>query len=66
MNWIPVSSSRMEAVAHDGKEMYIRFTDGAVYAYANVTTSDFNNFLNSPSLGRELVTFQRLHPYRPV
>ena len=66
MNWIAVSSTRMTAVAHEGSTMYIRFTDGATYAYDNVSVAEFNNFLNSPSLGRELITFQQHHPYRPV
>ena len=66
MNWIPVSSSRMVAVAHEGNTMYIEFTDGARYAYTNVSASEFNNFLNSPSLGSELVTFQERHPYHRV
>jgi len=66
MQWMSVSSSRVSAVAHEDKTMYIRFPDGATYAYDNVNKSEYQSFINSPSIGRELFRFQNLHPYRRV
>lgn len=66
MNLMPVNSSRMNAVGWEDNTMYIRFNDGAIYAYSNVSQSEYKSFLSSSSLGHELVSFQRLHPYRKV
>ncbi len=68
MDWIPVSSSRMRAVCYDAPNrcLYIRFNNGSIYCYSNVSESDFEAFMSAPSLGHELVNFQQFHPYRRV
>lgn len=66
MDWIPVSSTRMSQVAWQDNKLYVRFHDGAVYEYSNFTKSDFDSFLNSPSLGSELSRIDKIHPYRRV
>lgn len=64
MNWLPVSSSRISAVAWENNITYMRFTtDGAVYGYKNVTPEQHQAFLRSPSLGHALVEFEKQHPY---
>lgn len=65
-NLLPVSSTRMTHVGHSGNTMYIQFNDGSVYSYANVSHAEYIAFINSPSLGHELVSFQRAHPYSRV
>ncbi|QYC52428.1 putative KTSC domain-containing protein [Solobacterium phage SMO_1P] len=66
MNWVSVQSSRMKAVAWENSKMYIMFNDGSVYCYENVSNSEYLSFISSSSLGRELATFQRFHPYHRV
>jgi len=56
----------MKAVAWEDSKMYIMFNDGSVYCYENVSNSEYLSFINSSSLGRELATFQRFHPYHRV
>lgn len=51
MNMRPVSSSRMREVGWENNTLYIRFNDGALYAYYNVSETEYINFINSSSLG---------------
>lgn len=66
MNLKPVPSSRMNAVGWEKNTMYIQFKNGALYAYSNVSESEYLSFISSSSLGHELVNFQRLHPYKRI
>lgn len=66
MNMIPVSSSRMSSVGWDNNKMYVRFKDGAMYEYSNVSEPEFKSFINSSSLGKELNSFQTRHPYHRI
>lgn len=66
MNLMPVSSSRMSKVGWEDDTMYIQFKNGKIYAYYNVSESEYNDFINSPSLGSALHTFDKLHPYRAL
>ncbi|WP_304341594.1 KTSC domain-containing protein [Metaclostridioides mangenotii] len=66
MNMIPVSSSRMQSVGWQDNTLYVRFHDGSTYAYANVSETEYRNFLNSPSLGSELSRLDKIHPYHRV
>lgn len=66
MNLLPVSSSRMDAVGWENNTMYIQFKNGVIYAYSNVSHSEYLSFISSSSLGHELENFQRLHAYRRI
>lgn len=66
MNLQPVSSSRMNAVGWEDNKMYIRFKDGSTYVYLNVSESQYNDFMNSPSLGSALSRFDKIHPYHKL
>ncbi|AGF56424.1 hypothetical protein B0P06_005311 [Clostridium saccharoperbutylacetonicum] len=66
MNLKPVSSSRMNAVGWENNTMFIKFKDGSVYAYMNVSESHYIDFINSPSLGSALARFDKIHPYHRV
>lgn len=50
----PVDSSNIAAVGYDADEMelQVKFKDGGLYSYAEVTQQEFNNLLNSESVGR--------------
>ncbi|WP_278286251.1 KTSC domain-containing protein [Eubacterium barkeri] len=56
----------MNAVGWENNTMYIQFKDGTVYAYENVSQSEYQNFINSPSLGSELHRFDKIHPYHRI
>lgn len=66
MNLMPVSSSRMSKVGWEANTMYIQFKNGQIYAYDNVSESEYKSFINSPSLGSALHVFDKMHPYRPL
>lgn len=62
----PVSSSRISSVGWENNIMEIEFHNGAVYQYYNVSVSEYNLFLNSPSLGSALSKLDKIHEYRRV
>lgn len=66
MNLKPVSSSRMDKVGFENNTMYIQFKNGKIYAYKNVSQSEYENFIHSPSLGSALSEFDKIHPYTPL
>lgn len=61
-----VSSSRISSVGWEPNTLEIQFPDGAVYQYHGVSESEYRNFINSPSLGRELAILDKHHPYNRV
>lgn len=58
-----VSSSRMRSVGWENNVMEVEFTDGKVYQYMGVTSSEYQNFLNSSSLGSALSRLDKSHSY---
>lgn len=66
MNWMPVSSSRMNAVAWQDNTLFVQFKDGAIYRYESVSRIEFEEFINSPSLGSSLSRLDKHHPYSRV
>ncbi|MGL5715501.1 MAG: KTSC domain-containing protein [Paraclostridium sp.] len=66
MNLLPVSSSRMSRVGWEHNTMYIEFKNGKIYVYDNVSKSEYESFINSPSLGSALHSFDKKHNYRPL
>lgn len=69
MNWIPVTSSNLRAVAYDqgSRVLVVRFRDGSVYEYEGVPGHIFDGLMAAGSKGR----YHHLHivgryPYRKV
>ena len=62
----PVSSSRMNSVGWAYNTMEIEFKNGSVYQYYDVSQSEYQNFLNSPSLGSALSRLDKIHRYSRV
>ena len=62
----PVSSSRMNSVGWADNTMEIELKDGSVYQYYDVSQSEYQNFLNSPSLGSALSRLDKIHRYSRV
>lgn len=62
----PVSSSRISSVGWENDVMEVGFPDGAVYQYYNVSASEYQAFLNSPSLGSALSQLDKVHRYKRV
>lgn len=62
----PVSSSRIANVGWENDVMEVQFHNGAVYQYYGVSQSEYQNFLNSPSLGSALSRLDKIHTYRRV
>lgn len=62
----PVSSSRIANIGWENDIMEVQFHNGAVYQYYGVSQSEYQNFLNSPSLGSALSRLDKIHSYRRV
>ncbi|MDD3251937.1 MAG: KTSC domain-containing protein [Lachnospiraceae bacterium] len=61
-----VSSSRITSVGWSNNILEVEFKNGRVYQYHGVTQSEYQNFINSPSLGSALSRLDKIHPYNPV
>ena len=61
-----VSSSRIASVGWEKNTMEVQFHNGAVYQYHGVSLSEYQAFLNAPSLGSELSKLDKIHPYNRV
>lgn len=62
----PVSSSRISNVGWENDIMEVQFHNGAVYQYYEVSQSEYQSFLNSPSLGSALSRLDKVHRYHRV
>lgn len=63
---VPVNSSRVSSVGWENNTLEVGFPDGAVYQYYDVTQSEYENFINSSSLGHALNILDKQHPYQRV
>ena len=61
-----VSSSRIASVGWENDVLEVQFHNGAVYQYYNVSRSEYQSFMNSPSLGSELSRLDKVHRYRRI
>lgn len=66
MNRQPVSSSRIANVGWENNIMQVQFHNGAIYNYYGVTSTEFQNFMNSASLGSALSRIDKTHRYERV
>lgn len=66
LDWMPVPSSRMNALAWQDNTLFIRFKDASVYRYENVSRLEFEEFITSSSLGSSLSRLDKRHPYRRI
>ena len=66
MNRQPVSSSRISSVGWENNIMEVQFHNGAVYQYHGVSQVEYQQFMNSPSLGSALSKLDKIHPYNPI
>ncbi|MTI95399.1 MAG: KTSC domain-containing protein [Firmicutes bacterium] len=59
MNWIPVSSSNLAAVAYDvsTQTLYIHFHSSGTYAYYDVPQSVYHGLMNAASHGEYHAAF---------
>lgn len=66
---IPVSSSNIISVGYDEKEeeAYVKFANGTVYAYEEVSQEEFDALLNAESVGSHLArVLKPSHPAKKV
>lgn len=66
MNLRPVSSSRISNVGWEDNTLYVQFKNGVIYAYFNVSQSEYSDFINSASLGSSLSRLDKVHQYRKL
>lgn len=51
LTMIPVKSSTIKAVGHDGKDLHIEFVSGGNYVFHDVPAKLFGQLLKAPSIG---------------
>lgn len=66
MNRYPVNSSRLISVGWENNTLEVEFNNGKIYQYYDVSKIEYQNFLNSPSLGSAISTLDKIHKYRPI
>lgn len=55
IEFVPVRSSNIEAVAHDGNEtMLVKFHHGGTYRYDGVTVAGHKKMMEAESIGHHL------------
>lgn len=65
MERLPVESSCLSSVGHQGTTLELEFRTGSVYAYAEVPADEYCALLAAPSLGRYFHAHIRgRYPYR--
>lgn len=62
----PVNSSRLNSVGWENNTMEAEFKSGSIYQYYDVTATEYQNFLNSPSLGSAISTLDKTHRYKKI
>lgn len=67
MNWVPVSSSNLNAVAYENGILYIQFKSGSIYSYDNVPQSVYQELMSASSHGKYFSAYIRnSYPYRRI
>jgi hypothetical protein len=51
MNHTPLSSSNLSSIAHDGKNLEVRFQSGKTYQFQNVPRDIYRKVIAHPSPG---------------
>ena len=54
MNLISVSSSNIESVGYENNTLYVRFLNGSLYAYFNVSETVYLSLMSASSHGKYL------------
>lgn len=54
MDWHPVTSSAIEALAHDGAGLAVKFKSGHTYHYPGISVDTFHELRDAPSIMRAL------------
>lgn len=69
-HWSTVLSSNIAALKYDaaGKRLFVRFTNGTVYSYANVPQNIADEVFNAESVGKTfnsvVKAYQSVYPYQ--
>lgn len=69
MNWIPVDSSSLNAVAYDSSSstLFVKFNSGGTYEYYNVPENVYQSLMSASSLGSFLASrIKGTYEYRQI
>ncbi len=63
----PVISSQISEIGYfeETQTLFIRFARGGLYSYSGVTAEQFEDFLNSESIGKHFAFHFRANPLHP-
>lgn len=64
LQWHPVDSSMLSAIAHDATGLHARYKTGKVYTHPSVPRSKFDELLAAKSKGEYFN--KNIKPYHPV
>lgn len=54
MQMLPVQSSNIAAIGHEGTTMHVRFKNGGTYVYEGITAEGFGKLKEAKSCGKHL------------
>lgn len=57
MNYVNVKSSQIEAIAHEGRTLGVKFKNGGEYHYFNVSPTQHAALMKSESIGSHFGKF---------
>lgn len=67
MQMIPVASSHISSIGHEGQTLYVRFRDGSLYAYDGVPEHVYCELMAADSHGKYLARYIKgVYPYRKI
>ena len=55
MNRLPVTSSYIDSIGHEGETLEVAYKDGKTWRYAGVTPDVFESVMKAESVGRALL-----------
>lgn len=64
LDWRPVTSSMLSAVAHDGRSLHVRYKNGGTYVHPGVPEAKFRALLSAGSKGEYFN--KQIKPHHPV
>lgn len=51
---IPVTSSNIKEMGHDGKNMYVKYKNDSIYIFKEVPKDLYEQIMSAPSIGKNL------------
>lgn len=58
MNRVPVTSSTISAIGHEGDKMQVQFKNGTIYEYSGISKNLYDTIVNAESVGKRFASLK--------